>query len=155
MSFNQAAINTLIANIKSGAQNLGLFQQVLQHEPKSAPQHAQTLAFWVVDIKPSKVYSDLTATAGVVTFHNRIYVNALSKPEDQVEGNLLTAVSTLIGEYSSEFSFGGTVINVDLLGAEGTPLSMTTGYVTIDSKIFRMANIVTPVIIDHLWTQGA
>lgn len=155
MAFNQSAINTLISNVASGARQLGVFQQVLKHEPKSAPQHGTTLALWWTDIKPSTHYSDLDNTAGVVTFTNRIYINMLSKPEDQVESNLLTAVSTLMKEYSAEFSFGSTVIAVDLLGAEGTAMSATSGYVNIGNTLFRTANVIVPVIIDSLWSQVA
>lgn len=153
MSFNQNAVNTLISNVASGAKNLGVFQQVLKHEPKAPPQNGTTLALWWTAIKPSKNYSDLTSTAGVVTLTNRVYINMLQKPEDYVESSLLTAVSTLIGEYSSEFSFGSTVIAVDLLGIEGTPMSATTGYVDISHTLYRTANITVPVIIDGLWSQ--
>lgn len=154
-NFNQAAITKLISNVASGAKQLGIFQQVLTHEPKAAPQHGTTLAIWHTGIKPSTKYSGLTATAGVVTFTNRVYINMLNKPEDDIEKNLLTAVSTLLGEYSSEYSFGSTVIAVDLLGIEGTPLSETTGYVTIGNTLFRTANITVPILIDSLWTQGS
>lgn len=153
MSFNQAAINTLVGNIKAGCTQLGVFQQVLSHEPKSAPQHDKTLAFWWTDIKPSTHFSDFVNTAGVVIFQHRIYIGMLTKPEDQVEADLMNATSKLIGEYSGEFSFGHSVINVDLLGIEGTTLSARTGYVEIDKRLFRTSNITVPVIIDALWTQ--
>jgi hypothetical protein len=155
MSFNQSAIDKLIGNISSGAKKLGVFQQVFTHEPKSKPQRDVSLGFWVSDIRPSKIYSGLAETAGVVTFMHRVYINFLYKPEDALEGKLLNAVSLLIGEYSSEFSFGATVINVDLLGADSGGLTARTGYVSIDNTNFRTADINVPVIIDNLWTQGA
>lgn len=154
MSFNQAAINTLISNISSGAKQLGIFQQVLTHDPKSAPQHDMTLAIRVESIKPSTKFSGLNGTAGIVTFGHRIYVNFLSKPEDQIDGKLLNAVSVLINEYSNEFSFGGTVIAVDLLGADSPGLSSNLAYIPdFDHKAFRIATLTVPVIIDNLWTQ--
>lgn len=154
--FNQSAINTLIGNISSGAKKFPTFQQVLTHEPKNKPQKDVTLAFWLTDLKPSVKFSDMEGTAGVVTFNHRIYVNfPLGKPEDSTEAKLLNAASLLMNEYSNEFSFGGTVIAVDLLGMDSSGLSMRTGYVSIDNTVFRMADVTVPIIIDNLWTQGA
>jgi len=155
MSFNQTAVDELISNVVSGAQQLGIFEEVLTHEPKSKPQKNMTMAFWLTSIKPSAKKSGLASTAGCVTFNSRIYISFLAKPEDQVEANLLTATSTLISQYSSAFSFGGTVIDVDLLGSESAGLSAQFGYVEIGGTNFRTSNIVVPVIIDNLWTQEA
>ena len=151
--FNQAAINTLISNISSGARKLNVFQQVLTHEPKSAPQHDITMAFWVTDLVPSPKFSGLGATAGMVTFNHRIYVNFKYKPEDAIESKLLTGVSSLINGYTTDFSLGETVINVDLLGMDSQGLSAKTGYAEIDRINFRIADLTVPVLIDQLWIQ--
>lgn len=153
MSFNQAAVNTLISNVQSGAQQLGLFDQVLTHEPKSAPMQGVTLAFWMDGVKTSTKFSGLAAVSGIVSFQHRIYMNFISKPEDQIDSILLTATSSLINAYSTGFTLSGTVIAVDLLGIDSPGITARWGYVTIDQRKLRISDLLVPIIIDNLWTE--
>ena len=61
----------------------------------------------------------------------------------------------LFGAYSGGFTFNGTVMEVDLLGAHGESLSAHFGYIEHDGTHFRVAECNIPVIITDLWTQGA
>lgn len=154
VTFNQAGINALYAAVVSDAQAIGLFPSVLRYEPKTAPQADPTLAVWLQSLTPAKGLSGLAATSGRAQFGARLYTNYLARPEDSIDPKLLELASALIGTWSGGFTLGGDVMEIDLLGAYGTPLSFEAGYIVHDDKHFRVAEITLPVIIDDLWEQS-
>jgi hypothetical protein len=155
VTFNTAAVNAVYAAAVSAAQKLGCFEVVIQHEPKSKPVSVPALAIWTQELRPVAAVSGLAATSGRLSLRARVYLNFMGKPEDKIDPLLITLTSTLLGAYSGGFTFGGTVMEIDLLGAYGEALSAQTGYIHHDDTMFRVAEINLPVIIDGLWTQGA
>lgn len=153
MSFDAAAVRTLMSNVTSHAAALGIFRSVNSHEPKTAPGNGLRYAVWVQNIEPIGQASGLSATSGVVTLMGRIYGNMLQKPEDDVDPRILTAAVTLIGAYSGDFDFGSTVRNLDLLGMYGQKLGAQAGYATIGQATFRIMDVFIPVVINDLWEQ--
>ena len=55
----------------------------------------------------------------------------------------------------SDFDLNGTVANVDLLGAHGTPLQALFGYARFDNTTYRVATLTVPLIINDAWTEVA
>ena len=155
MAFDQAAVNTLVSRLESEAMSLGVFRSVNFHEPKSAPGTGLRLSIWCQSIEPIAAASGLASTSGYVVVWARAYGNMLSKPEDEIDPRLMTAMATLMGAYSGDFTLGGTVRNIDLLGEYGEKLSAQAGYVTIDSHLYRQMTLTVPCIINDLWTQEA
>lgn len=154
MSFDEAAINTLVDKIVSHAKSLGVFRSVNFHEPKGQPGSGLRYGVWADIIQPVGAASGLSSTSGVVTVQGRIYGNALTKPEDDVDPRIMTAAVTLIGAYSGDFNFGATVRNVDLLGMYGRSLMAQAGYATIAQTTYRIMDIIIPVVINDLWSQA-
>ncbi len=155
MTFDAAAVVALRDQIVSHAMTLGVFDKVAQHEPKNAPGNGLFCAIWADTIEPLPDASGLAATSGRVAFHVRIMGNMLQEPQDDIDGLMLTAATTLIGEYSGHFTLGGTVRDVDLLGAHGEALKGQAGYLDIDKKLYRIMVVTLPIIINDLWTQNA
>jgi hypothetical protein len=153
MTFNQAAVADLVARLESIAMATAVFRTVNFHEPKSAPGTGLRLAIWVQSIEPIATASGLASTSGYVVCTARVYGNMLAKPEDETDPKVMTAISTLMGAYSADFTLGGTVRNIDLLGAYGTKLGAVAGYVTIDSHLYRQMTLTVPCVINDLWTQ--
>lgn len=154
MSFDEAAINTLVDKIVSHAKALGVFRSVNFHEPKGQPGSGLRYGVWADIIRPVGEASGLNSTSGVVEVQGRIYGNALQKPEDDVDPRIMAAAVTLIGAYSGDFNFGATVRNVDLLGMYGRSLMAQAGYATIAQTTYRIMDITVPVIVNDLWTQA-
>ena len=154
MTFNQAAVNALVGELKSIAMVTNVFRTVNFHEPKSAPGTGLRLAIWVQFIEPIALASGLASTSGYVTCYARVYGNMLTKPEDDLDPALMTAMSTLMGAYSADFTLNGTVRNIDLLGAYGQKLTAAAGYVTIDNHMYRQVTLTIPCVINDLWTQA-
>src|SRR5258708_20151603 len=97
----------------------------------------------------------LANTTGRVESHGRVLSILPQEPRDVTAPQILTAVTTLIGEYSGHFTLGGTVRDVDLLGAHGEPLKAQSGYLDIDRRLYRVMVITLPIIINDLWVQNA
>lgn len=155
MTFNQAAINAVYASAVSVAKGLGPFETVIQHEPKSKPVSLPALAVWTQRIVPVAAVSGLASTSGRLSLRARIYLNWLGKPEDKIDPELVRLTSLLLGAYSGGFTFGGEVMEIDLLGAYGESLSADAGYIEHDGSLYRVMEINLPVVIDDLWTQEA
>jgi hypothetical protein len=140
--------------LESHALALGIFERVNKHEPKNAPGHGLTAAIWVETIEPVPEESGLASTTGRVPFMIRVYNNALAEPRDDIDPTVLGAVDALFTAYSGDFTLGGLIKDIDLLGRAGVPLSARAGYVTINQTMFRCMDITLPVVINDLWSQS-
>jgi hypothetical protein len=131
----------------------GRFERALTHEPKSAPGNGVTAAVWVDSIRPA-AGSGLATTSARLVLKIRVYTNMLREPQDQIDIDILTAVDVLMAAYSGDFTLGGLVREVDLLGADGDPLSADAGYLEQDSKLYRVMVITLPLVVNDLWAQA-
>lgn len=155
MAWDLSQVNDLYAEMISVAQRLAIFNAIVQHDPLTAPQSLPALAVWAASIAPARGRSGQASTSVRVEFGARIYRSQLSKPEEAMDPQLISLTSQLFGAWSGEFTLDGEVMALDLLGAWGTPLSGTAGWVTHDGKPFRVMEIVAPAVIDDVWVQEA
>lgn len=132
----------------------GHFERVNLHEPKNAPGHGLTCAVWCQAVAPIPAASGLAATSGRLLFNVRIFSSMLQEPQDAIDPNVLKAVDRLLELYSGDFTLGGLVRNVDLLGAYGVPLSAQAGYQSIDKTMYRIMTINLPLVVSDLWSQS-
>jgi hypothetical protein len=141
--------------IVSHSLSLGLFERVNFSEPKNSPGNGLTAAVWLQSVNPVAVASGLAVTSARVEFTQRLYSNMLQEPQDEIDPAMLSAVDVLMGVYSADFTLGGTVRNVDLLGAHGPGLSALAGYLSVDNKMFRVVDVTLPLIVNDVWDQVA
>lgn len=153
MTFDQAAVNALIDAAVSHAEGTGAFKSVNTHEPKAAPGKGLTASIWAQSIKPIPA-GGLAATSAVVLLNLRVYGNMLAKPEDDIDPRVMAAMSDLMDQYTGDFTFGGTIRNIDLLGSYGTALSCEAGYLTIAGSMYRVMTLTIPCVVNDLWVQG-
>jgi len=138
----------------SHAKGLGRFERILTHEPKSAPGNGLSVAMWAQNLRPIAGGSGLNSTTARLQLSVRVYTNMLADPQDKIDTRLLDAVDALMSAYSGDFTLGGLIRNVDLLGADGDPLSADAGYLEQDSKLYRVMVISLPLIVNDLWVQA-
>lgn len=139
----------------SHAQALGMFEQVLGHEPVSAPGSGLIYALWVSDLAPVPNRSGLNVVSVRLELTGRVFMPADSQPEDDVDTAVTGAVNGLLREYCGDFTLGGTVANVDLLGAHGPALRAKFGYARFDSTTYRVATLTLGLIINGTWNEVA
>lgn len=148
-------IDPIFDAVVSDAQASGYFSKVNMHEPKRAPATGSrlTAAVWVQTIEPIALASGLASTSARLVFILRIYTNMLMKPEDMIDPQMMKATSNLMRRYHSDFDFGGTIRNVDLLGHFGVALSSQAGYLEQDNTMLRIMDLVIPCIVNDVWPQ--
>ncbi|SDU42635.1 hypothetical protein [Jiangella alkaliphila] len=146
-------VSGIVDGLVSHAAALGHFERVNTHEPQSPPGNGLHCAIWADDIGPARNQSGLNRTSVRAVFMDRIYGRQLERPEDEIDPNMLRATDDLMGAYSGDFTLGGRVRSIDLLGQSGTPLSAKAGYVKIADAQYRVMTITVPMIINDVWEQ--
>ncbi len=139
----------------SHAMASGLFNTVNGHEPKSSPGQGLVAAVWAQEIGPQPGESSLNNTTGRLVFTVRIYNNMLAEPQDDIDPTVLGAVDVLFTAYSGDFTLGGLIKDIDVLGRGGEPLSARAGYLNQNGTLYRVMDITVPVVINDLWEQAA
>lgn len=139
----------------SHAQSLGVFGQVLGHEPVSAPGSGLTYAMWVGPVQPIPERSGLNSVSARLELRGRVFLPADTEPMDDVDVMVTDAVSKLMGAYCGDFTLGGLVAEIDVLGAYGALLSSDTGYTSFGGgTTYRVATLTIPLIINDAWTEA-
>jgi hypothetical protein len=133
----------------------GLFARVNTSEPASAPVDGPHCAVYVRGVGPVPDQSGLASTSGVVFLFARLYLKGDQEPRDMIDPSIVAATDTIMGDLSADFTLGGTVGAVDLLGGlTGTPLSAEAGWIEQDGTRFRTMDITIPVLIHDAWPQA-
>lgn len=145
--------SSLLNAVVSHAKTLGVFENVMTHEPKAKPGTGISATVWLNSITPAK--SGVRSTSLRVELSVRVYMTMLTDPEDDIDLTLVSAVSALMDAYSGDFELGGLVRSVDLLGASGTALSVNAGYLSQDGTVFRVLTVTLPLIVNDVHDQVA
>lgn len=140
--------------LSSHAAASGRFERVSGHEPKNAPGNGITAAVWIQERRPIPLRSGLAVSSARVVFWLRVYHPAFTEPPDDIDPAVDRAVDALMLAYSGDFTLGGLIAEVDLLGAYGEPLSSRAGYQTIAQTMYRIVTLVIPCIVNDCWTQA-
>jgi hypothetical protein len=138
----------------SHAMASGRFEQVNGHEPKSAPRQGLTAAVWANQVKTLRT-SGLDSVSALLVFNVRIYTSAQTLPADAIDPDMLAAVDDLCAAYSANFTLGGLLRQIDLLGAHGQALDVQAGYIQQDGALYRVMTITVPAIVNDLWEEEA
>lgn len=136
----------------------GLFETVNRHETVSPPGHGLHAEVWRETTEPASRASGLVATSVRLVFTLRIKTSAIAEPRDEIDPMMDDAVDALMNAYTGDFTLGGLVRNVDLLGAHGIPLRSRAGYLPPGSAgeaQQRVVDITIPVIKNDVWNQEA
>lgn len=141
--------------VTSHAQSLGLFEDVISHEPVSAPGSGLIYALWVKKISPIPARSGLASVSVRLELTGRVFMPADSEPQDDVDLAVTGAVDGLMSAYAGDFDLGGTVAEVDLLGEYGAALGADFGYANLDSTTYRVATLTLPLILNDVWNEVA
>lgn len=154
MSLNLASIITAVA---AHAVTTGLFDRVQYAEQINRPNNGLQFEAWLDAAGPAPGMSGLAATSGRVALIARLTIPIARDRQTEIDTDMAAAVGALFAAYSGDFTLGGLVTQVDLLGAHGVPLSGRGGALAgpPGSKSgYRNFDITLPVIVNDLWPQS-
>lgn len=133
----------------------GIFDQVMGHEPKAAPQTGLTCGVWVSDLR-SVQSSGLASVSMRLELQMRVFTSMLSEPQDAIDPNVLDATDALLYVIIGKFQLGlSDTRYVDVLGADGEALRAQTGYLSQDNRLLRVMDIFVPIVINDVYTYTA
>jgi hypothetical protein len=148
----------LIDAVASRAATTGEFETpIAAHEPKSKPGNGMTCSFWADEIKPLADASGLAFVTGLVTIAMRPQTPFLQEPPDQIDPLIMRAVGALMTSFAGNFQLGLAVPgvrNVDLLGAHSAGLSARAGYVNQGGTMYRVVDVLLPVVVNDLFQES-
>jgi hypothetical protein len=145
----------IIGAVESHAASIDGIERVVTNEPKNAPGDGISCAIWVSDIEPLGVASGLDKVSVLLSLTVRLMKPLLSQPYGQIDPDLLATADRLMRAYAGDFTLGGEVRNVDLLGMYGSKMAAHTAYMTLAKGSYRIVDITLPLVINDLWDEVA
>lgn len=152
--------DAVIGRVGDHARALGVFDEVLGHEPKNAPGSGLTLAIWIDQVDPV-LGSGLSSTSARVVVIGRIYRSMFAEPADAIDPAMSNAGADLLGSVIGDLTLkgpdgSGTAVarTIDVRGIEGIRASARGGYLEQDRKLFRIFTVTIPVIVNDVWPEA-
>ena len=127
----------------------GLFDSVNGHEPKSAPAlgNACTLALFSGPV--TTINSSGLASASMRwQIDGRIFLSAFTEPADDIDPAIVNATLVYLRKLAGAFTLGGLVRCVDMFGMDGDKLNATAGYMEQDKKVYRVMDLMIPLLLN-------
>jgi hypothetical protein len=140
----------------SHAMASGHFSSVNSTDIGSVPTNEGiSVVVWPRSGSPIPERSGLASTSVLIPFMVRLFRSMKSDPLGEIDPSLIDATDALLNAYSGDFTLGGIVAEVDLLGQYGDGLSWDSGYIDMgDDGKFRVVDITVPLVINDVWTQS-
>lgn len=136
------------------AKAIGVFEVARLGEFKTAPPAGLTFSLWTQNLGAAPDGSGLASTTAILHTTARVMIPMTTKPEDTAEVKIVSAADAYMARLSGDFTLGGLVRNVDLLAQMGEPMRWAFGYILIDQKMMRIADLEIYVVLNDLWEQA-
>ena len=147
-----AAENVFVA-LESMLRSSGRFVTVNRHEVKNAPPTQLTAEIWADRAEPAPVMSGLAVGSIIVTFKVRIGMGMLTEPQDAIDPAVIAAVVDLMARLHLNVSLGAGV-ELDAHGINGAGLFAQAGYVNRSGGLYRVMDVMIPVIVPDVFPQA-
>ena len=145
------AIKTTLESIQGYLTASGYFHDVQIGEPKQPPAGELAAAIYMSSVNVVLVF----ANGGTRENHQimvRIYLNMLSLPEEDIEKRMAEVVSKVTSDLIGDADQRGTVMTIDVGGMHGPALNIRWGHVDVGGTMYRVADMLVPVIVDDSGT---
>lgn len=146
-------VGQLMDALASYLGQIGAFERVLLHEPKTDISSGLGAAIWHQSIVPIQELSTLDGTSIRIEFVIRLYDNMLREPADLIDPEMTRVVNLIFNAFNGGFTLGGLITQVDVIGTYGPPLRSEAGYIQHSNHLLRGISIYVPVIIVNAFNQ--
>ena len=139
-------VGQIMNALASYAGQIGAFERIQLHEPKTAVSSGLSVAVWFQSIDPIQSLSSLAKTSLRIEFVFRLYDNMLREPADEIDPEMTRVVNLLFNALHAGFTLGGLITQVDVIGTYGPPLRSQAGYIQQEKKLMRAVSVYIPCI---------
>jgi hypothetical protein len=148
-------VTSIMNALAGGVASLGRYERVISHEPRAAPNARGdlTCALIVMSMRPVSQISGLATVSYRLEVLARSFASYTADPLDSIDISVINAAVALCAALTGGFELGGLVEQVDVFGAYGDQLSITTGQVEQNSKLFRVADLIIPLILADIQNE--
>lgn len=147
-------IENILAHVASHVMATGYFDTVLGYESKQSPSTGLNAALYVEDIRPIRT-SGLNNTSVRLEIELRLYSSTYQAPYEGIDITLAKATDAVFTSIIGDFDLGGEARHVDIFGAYGQPVRVRSGYMNISGAEYRVFQVITPIVVDDVWSQAA
>ena len=144
-------ITATLRVLESKLKESGYFAHVQIGEPKSPPGQRFTAALFMSSISP---WLTLATLCAVYIVQLRIFDDMLREPQEDVEIKMAILVDDIMNDIAGEFDLGANISYIDFGGVHGTPLTVRWGYLDVGGKMFRIADITIPLVVNDVATMA-
>ncbi len=109
-------------------------------EPKAPPESKHVAIMLRRYTNPS---TTLTGTVELRTVGCRAYINMVREPIEEIEFDLDEIAVSIIEKFCGDYDIGAQVRGID-----PTLITVEFGYQTIGQTLFRIADVLVPLIVD-------
>jgi hypothetical protein len=145
---------TVLRAVATPVEVAGRFDRVVLGEPKSAPGTGMSAAVFVSDLYTVPARSGLASVSVRLEVCVRVMLGMLTEPQEAIEPAILTAVEDVWTLMFSDIDLGSEVAVIDILGMYGERIRARWGYITLDSTMYRIADVFIPVILPNEITEA-
>ena len=151
MAFDiRRTLEALHSHVASG----GFVRSVQMGEPKNPPEAELSVAVFMADSRV--VETTLVDTIEVHIAMVRLYKKLeFTEPGESAEFELANVSAEVASSFMGEFDLDGTIRNIDVAGQYGQGLTSTWGHIEVGSTVFRVVDILVPMIVDGSTTLKA
>lgn len=142
----------LLSALTSHAKRLKIFDRVIGYDPKNVPGDGLTCCVFA-EMLTARPSTGLNRSAALMVWVIRVMLPISARQLDDTEPAVVDAADKVVRSLMGAFTLGGLVRNVDIRGQAGTPLRVDFGYVEITGTVYRFAEIITPLIVNDVWTE--
>lgn len=148
MALQTKAVRNALASRVAKA---GGFKRVMLSEPTGSPGIGMSCAIWCSSFRTIPALSGYNRTTSFFIFTLQIYYPASIEPTDDIDVKLSDAVDKVMGDILEDLTLGDESWGVDVMSQYGIVFGGNYGYVTIDTKMFRIVTISVPVLVQDTW----
>lgn len=147
-------VKSTLQAVESYLKASGYVRTVLVGEPKQPVEgHGVSAAIYMTSA--DVVQLTLNGTIEVHTATIRLYADMLREPLEANEFEMSEIAGSILSDLLGEYDLGGTVRNIDAGGQYGSAVSVRWGHVDVSGKMYRIADIALPLIVDDSATLAA
>ena len=133
----------------------GYFSTVLIGEPKDIMEGTGLTA--AINLQGTRIVMVMAGGSVLKSYEVRvnIYRNLFAEPTGNIEFELAEAVSKSAEDLLGAYDLGSTISEIDVAGQFGVALNAQWGHATVAGKLYRVATLTVPLVVNDTVTAVA